>query len=210
MSVLSASLCAHVRVNWFLLVATALQAMALSVQVHARVWDASFFDQQDNNAFYSSLVPKQYVDSATRHSNTNTNSKSLSIDHRAVKKNRAFLSSLLCDLVRECAQDRVVETTLLELQQRTHRHLPIPLFTELETSADARTAQTNVDARDALLAFGAQVPQGDAAEPWRTDMAQRVLQNTMFNLTEELLLGKFRLDQVPRVRGARKKKQKEQ
>ena len=81
--------------------------------------------------------------------------------------------------------------------------MPIPLFTELETASDAATASS---LQRSIIAFGVDAAEKPAAEgdPWRIDVAQRVLQNTLYNLTEELLHGRFRLDQVPRVTGKKR------
>lgn len=106
------------------------------------------------------------------------------------------------DLVRECVQEPVIERTLLDLQKKT-RGMPIPLFTELETSSDVASSSA---LQRSIVAFGSDAAEKSAAEgdPWRIDVAQRVLQNTLYNLTEELLHGRFRLDQMPRVTGKKR------
>merc|ERR1719498_2322058 len=99
------------------------------------------------------------------------------------------------EMVRECVQDPIVESTLMELQRKT-RNMPVPLFSELETTLPTGKSFPKADG---LVAFGPEIVDGEIGEPWRTDMAQRVMQNTLYNLTEELLHRRFRLDKVPRV-----------
>jgi len=167
-------------------------AMSLSVQLHARVWNPQFFNQDDFDEFYTSQVPKKAFEAAYDEA-----TRKKAADARRVKKHREFLTTLMTDLVVECVQDPTVEATLLDLQKKT-RGMPIPYFTDIETTADS-----DVGASDrGLTAFGAEVPaERAAADPWRIDVAQRVVQNTLYNLTEELLHGRFRLDKPPRVKG---------
>lgn len=71
-----------------------VQAMALTIQLHARVWHVQFFDATDIGEFYSSMVPAKSLREAYDARVLKT-----ADDPRAVKKNRGFLTTVM---VRAC------------------------------------------------------------------------------------------------------------
>ena len=67
-----------------------VQAMALTIQLHARVWHVQFFDATDIDEFYSSMVPAKSLRDAY-----DARALKTADDPRAVKQNRGFLTTVM-------------------------------------------------------------------------------------------------------------------